>query len=82
MKLGTKKKTKVVEEVPPLEDTTPWSLAYEAYAENPRVFVTVAGDPATCLREMADLLEAEDLEMWCAASVSFDDDGHYLVVYI
>lgn len=77
------KKKKVVEEVAPLEDTTPWHLTYEAWGENPRVFVAVSGSPATCLRNMADMLEDAGVEMWTASAVSFDEEfNHYLTIYV
>ena len=74
--------TPILEEVEPLEDDTPWHLTYEAWGENPRVFVAVSGSPSTCLRNMADILEDNDVDMWSAASATFDEDAHYLTIYI
>jgi hypothetical protein len=67
----------------PVEDVA--VTAYEAVNDNIRSFVCWGESPADVLRGMADLLEANDIDWWSAATVSVQDNhgsDFYMVVYV
>lgn len=56
--------------------------SYEAVNEKPRVFCSSGPTPVDALRAMSDILKAEGIDTWTASSVHFDDEAHYLTIYV
>lgn len=56
--------------------------SYEAVNENPRVFCSSGPTPVDALRAMSDILKTEGIKTWTASSVHFDDELHYLTIYV
>lgn len=56
--------------------------SYEAVNEKPRVFCASGPTPVDALRAMSDILRKEGIETWSASSVHFDDEAHYLTIYV
>lgn len=56
--------------------------SYEAVNENPRVFCSSGPTPVDALRAMSDILKSEGIKTWTASSVHFDDELHYLTIYV
>lgn len=56
--------------------------SYEAVNENPRVFCSSGPTPVDALRAMSDILKENKIKTWTASSVHFDDELHYLTIYV
>jgi len=58
--------------------------AYEAIAENPRVFCSYGNTPSQALRRMAKILENKEIKFFSAAHVGYveEESLHYINIYV
>lgn len=58
--------------------------AYEAIAENPRVFCAYGESPSQALRRMAKLLENKEIKFFSASHVGYvpEEQTYYINIYV
>lgn len=57
--------------------------AWAAVNENPLVFCSCGKTPSAALKAMAKILKENDIQIWSASNVDFDDEGVcYLTIYV